>query len=393
MAQQLAAAEARASDAEAAASAARAAAEAAERQQALAAEASEKAAGVAAADEEKPVMHVAPPAAGVDIAGALVRAFDADGDGKLTFGDVRTILDKTLGGLFAPVLAPRPEPVPISKALTSLTSLSPIASVSDEPALPTVFAAARISFALFEWEKTDFDQLERRVIEGQNLQNPTSLKAVIAAARVRKVFAAARSSSARFVWDDSDFNQLERSVYQALGMPAPAPPVAGWFAREVKPSPKTVRGQLSQRLFGGYPEATVRAAMLDSVAEEEAPAAVEEEHAPEESAESADAVQLVAASITDVSSCTGGVDSMSATALVEAAPATTAFAPATEPPAVGTATRPSTALVVASYASAALTAATASFRGLRQTPRALEGKSARGSSFQVQVRLKPTLSG
>jgi serine/threonine protein kinase len=374
MAQQLAAAEARASDAEAAASAARAAAEAAERQQALAAEASEKAAGVAAADEEKPVMLVAPPAAaGVDIAGALVRAFDADGDGKLTFGDVRTIFDKTLGGLFAPVLAPKPEPVPISKALTSLTSLSPIASVSDEPALPTVFAAARISFALFEWEKTDFDQLERRVIEGQNLQNPTSLKAVIAAARVRKVFAAARSSSARFVWDESDFNQLERSVYQALGMPAPAPPVAGWFAREVKPSPKTVRGQLSQRLFGGSPEkATVRAAMLDSVAEEEAPAAVEEEHAPEESAESADAVQLVAASITDVSSCTGGVDSMSATALVEAAPATTAFAPATEPPAVGTATRPSTALVVASYASAALTAATAgSFRGLRQTPRVL----------------------
>jgi hypothetical protein len=110
-------------------------------------------------------------------------------------------------------------------------------------------------------------------------------------------------------------------------------------------------GQLSQRIFGGSPEkATVRAAMLDSVAEEEAPAAVEEEHAPEESAESADAVQLVAASITDVSSCTGGVDSMSATALVEAAPATTAFAPATEPPAVGTATRPSTALVVASYA-------------------------------------------
>eukprot|EP00900_Chrysochromulina_parva_P026319 jgi/Chrpa1/8320/Chrysochromulina_OHIO_Genome00020137-RA len=149
-------------------------------------------------------------------------------------------------------------------------------------------------------------------------------------------------------------------------------------------------GQLSQRIFGGSPEkATVRADMLDSVAEEEAPAAVEEEHAPEESAESADAVQLVAASITDVSSCTGGVDSMSATALVEAAPATTAFAPATEPPAVGTATRPSTALVVASYASAALTAATASFRGLRQTPRALEGKSARGSSFQVQVRLQP----
>ena len=68
------------------------------------------------------------------------------------------------------------------------------------------------------------------------------------------------------------------------------------------------------------------------------------------------------------------------------------LAPATEPPAVGTATRPSTALAVASYASAALTAATAgSFRGLRKTPRALEGKSARGSSFQVQVRVQSTL--
>ena len=372
MAQQLAAAEARASDAEAAASAARAAAEAAERQQERAAEASEKAAAVAAADEEKPIMLVASPAAGVDIAGALVRAFDADGDGKLTFGDMRTMFDKTLGGLFAPKLAPvpapMPEPVPIS------TSLSTIASVPDESALPTVFAAARISFALFDWEQTDFDQLERRIIEDQSLQNPTSLKAVIAAARVRKVFAAARSSSARFVWDESDFNQLERGVYQALGMPAPAPPMAGWFEREVKPSPKTVLGQLSQRLFGSSPEkATVRAAMLDSVVEEEAPAAVEEEHAPEESAESVDAVlQLVAASFTEVSTCAGGDDSMSASALVEAAPAISTIAPATEPPAVGTATRPSTALAVASYASAALTAATAgSFRGLRKTPRVL----------------------
>ena len=372
MAQQLAAAEARVSDAEAAASAARAAAEAAERQQERAAEASEKAAAVAAADEEKPIMLVASPAAGVDIAGALVRAFDADGDGKLTFGDMRTMFDKTLGGLFAPKLAPvpapMPEPVPIS------TSLSTIASVPDESALPTVFAAARISFALFDWEQTDFDQLERRIIEDQSLQNPTSLKAVIAAARVRKVFAAARSSSARFVWDESDFNQLERGVYQALGMPAPAPPMAGWFEREVKPSPKTVLGQLSQRLFGSSPEkTTVRAAMLDSVVEEEAPVAVEEEHAPEESAESVDAVlQLVAASFTDVSTCAGGDDSMSASALVEAAPAISTIAPATEPPAVGTATRPSTALAVASYASAALTAATAgSFRGLRKTPRVL----------------------
>ena len=39
-------------------------------------------------------------AAGVDIVGAVVSALDADGDGQLSFGDMGTMIDRALGGVF-----------------------------------------------------------------------------------------------------------------------------------------------------------------------------------------------------------------------------------------------------------------------------------------------------